>query len=267
MKIKSDLFYKSFFISLIAFALIAAIIICNLYITRIAIEPDQRESNILIGLTHNGKLLSMALIHCNPKHDSITILPIPDNTLLSNGEILQNQYKSGYAVSLIDSIEDLTGAIVHRYIFLSVNAVASIVNTLGRFEYLIRYPFIYSNSECSGNTYMTGDLAKSMFLYESYDMTQTSISNIGESFLKNFLASFGNVNDIAKLNTCLNSTEVRINSKTNLNQDEMEKYCNFLARFSALNQSSASIKGETMATSSSLYFRPEQNKATKNIFK
>ena len=78
MKVKSNLFLKSFAISFLIFFLIAAIVLTNLYMTRIAVDPENRESNILIGLTHNGEVVSLALLHCDPKDKTVTFLAIPD---------------------------------------------------------------------------------------------------------------------------------------------------------------------------------------------
>lgn len=267
MKIKSDVLFKSFVISLLVFAIIASVVISVSYVNTVAVDPDQRESNLLVGLTDNGKLLSIELLHCDPKEDCISFLSIPDNTMLESGNVLQSQYKFGDMQNLIFSVEDITGARVNRYIFISLDSLEHLVNDVGRFEYLIRYPFVYNGMEYSGNTYMTGELAKAMFLYDSYDMTTASMAAIGESFLYNFLSSHSNANDMYALKNSLKSLVISTYSNTNITEDELSKYCNFFLKFSGLDKHMIEIQGERMASSSSLYFIPAQYKATKNIFK
>ena len=266
MKVKSHLFLKSFAVSFLIFFLIAAIVLTNLYMTRVAVDPENRESNILIGLTNNGDVVSLALLNCNPKDKTVTFLAIPDNTMLSNGSVLQNLYQPGDPDLMIEGIEDISGAYVHRYIIFSVDAVMSMVNEVGNFEYLIRYPFTYNGKEFSGTTYMTGELAKAMLTYKHYDMSSVSVAKIGETFLTSFISSNSNKSSMDALNKLI-KTMARIDFKTNLSDKEITEYCNFFANFDTMQQKSVSIEGETVATSSSLYFIPTNEKATKNIFK
>lgn len=266
MKVKSNLFLKSFAISFLIFFLIAAIVLTNLYMTRIAVDPENRESNILIGLTHNGEVVSLALLHCDPKDKTVTFLAIPDNTMLANGSVLQNMYQPGDPGLIIDGVEDITGAYVNRYVIFSMDAVVSMVNEVGKFEYLIRYPFTFNGTEYSGTTYMTGDLAKAMLTYKNYDMSSVSLAKIGETFLTNFISSNSNKSSMDALDKLMKSM-ARIDLKTNLSDKEMTQYFNFFATFSTMQQKIVSIEGKTEATSSSLYFIPANYKATKNIFK
>ena len=267
MKVNSDFFFKSFIISLIIFALIAAIIIVNLYVNNVAIEPQKRASNILIGITHNGDLLSMTLVHCDPKDNSVTLLQIPDNTIISDGTVLQNLYQSHKPLELIKFIQDMTGARVNRYIFFSTDTLSSLIDSTGNFQYLVRYPFVHSGNEYSGNIYMTGEIAKAMFTYPKYDMTKVSLSAIGESFLHNVLSSYSNLNDMQKFDNEIKSIFTRYRVNTNLSDSELTGYCEFFSKFSSLEQLSVAIDGEYLATSSNLYFVPTNNKVSKNIFK
>ena len=89
MKTRSDIFFKSFFISLIVFSLIAALIISSMYIERAFVDPTKRESNIVIGITLDDDLLCLCVLNCDPKSKEVTYLPIPDNLILEDGKILQ----------------------------------------------------------------------------------------------------------------------------------------------------------------------------------
>ena len=265
MKIKSDLLFKSFIISLVIFSLIAAVVITDRYIELNVLEPTQRASNLLIGLTHDGEVLSLTVMHCDPKNNSVTFLPIPDNTLLEGGKVLQDLYYSAPSKDMLRSIQDLIGTSLHRYLFVSTDALVELTDSMGKFEYLIRYPFNYGSIEYKGNIYMDGQLAKAMFTYSDYDMKKVSIATIGESFLQNFLSQHSNNNlngELAKL-VNLNTSLV----KTNLTNKEIDKYCEFLSRFSSLSRSSISINGEITAASTNLYFIPKDYKSNKNIFK
>ena len=51
------------------------------------------------------------------------------------------------------------------------------------------------------------------------------------------------------------------------NNKEMKEYCNLFSNFSSMKQNTVNIEGETIATSSSLYFIPANDKMTQNIFK
>ena len=266
MKIKSNLFFKSFLISFIVLGLVAAIVITNLYVTKVAVDPENRESNILIGLTNNGKIISLTLLHCDPQDKSVTFLAIPDNTMLSNGNVIQNLYQPGDPELMIDYIESISGADVNRYIIFSMDAVVSLVNNIGEFEYLIRFPFVYNGTEYSRTTPMTGELSRAMFTYKQYDMTNVSLSKIGETFLANFILNNSNMGTMDTIYSLLKSM-ARIDMKTNLSDKEMREYCNFFANFSSMKQNSVYIDGETVATSSSLYFIPTNDKLTQNIFK
>ena len=267
MKIKSELFKKSFLISLIVFAIISAIIMTNLYFESMIVDPTERKSNVLIGLTHNGDLISVALLHCNPKNNSITSLAIPDNTMLSNGNILQNLYSSGKPSALIDTIEDLTGAKVNRYLFITMDSLISLTEGVDKFEYLIRHPFVFNGNEYSGNVYMTGELAKAMFTYRNYDASKVSMADMGETFLYNFISTQSNSNNMEAVKSALIVNKSKLNLKTNLTDDEINAYCDFFANFSSITQNTVKLEGETMSSSTNTYFIPSTNKATKNIFK
>ena len=97
-------------------------------------------------------------------------------------------------------------------------------------------------------------------------MTNVSLSKIGETFLANFILNNSNMGTMDTIYSLLKSM-ARIDMKTNLSDKEMREYCNFFANFSSMKQKSVYIDGETVATSSSLYFIPTNDKLTQNIFK
>lgn len=267
MKVKSDLLFKSFFISLVAFAIIAAIVIANLYFDRIAINPEGRESNILIGLVDGLDIISLTLVHCDPQNNSMIFLPIPDNTMLSDGKILQSLYTIGRPNQLIQSLENMTGAIVHRYILFSVDAMSDLVNSLGTFEYLVRYPFSFNNKEYSGNINMSGDIAKGMFTYRYYDKNRVSMSLMGEAFMQSFLSKYGNGSNSTKISDSIIKSAEKYRVNTDLTNEEIIKYSTFVSNFSLLAKQSISIAGESKTGSSITYFVPDNYKTNKNIFK
>lgn len=267
MKFHSKVFYKSFFISMAVFAIIATIIVASFYSEAIAIEPTQRESNVLMGISHGGKIISLLVLNCNPKSNTIAFLPIPDNTLLSDGDVLQNQYSPTRIKNMVNSVEELIGARINRYIIFSTDALAAITNSVGKFDYLIPYKFIYNNYEHSGPSYMDGELSKAMFTYTGYDMTKVSISEIGNSYLHSFLSKHATPNGSLKLAEAINSKDVRKLMQTNISQDEMDEYCKFLSNYSSLTHKPVELDGNTHLTSSKLYFTPTTFKSDKNIFK
>lgn len=267
MKIQSKVFYKSFFISLLIFTLVAGIIISSLYMDSVAVEPAKRESNIMLGLSHNGKLISLLVLNCNPQNNSISFLPIPDNTILENGEILQEQYSTIRINKLRDSVEGLIGTKINRFIIFSTDALSGITNEVGKFEYLIPYKFVYDNHEHSGPSYMNGELTLAMFTYSGYDMTKTSMSDMASSYLYSFLLKHANPTEATKISDAINSSDIKKMIKTNMSNDEVIQYCDFLANYSTLMQRNISIEGTTHLTSSKLYFTPNNYNTDKNIFK
>ncbi len=266
MKVKSDVLYKSFFISLIAFAIIAAIILGGLYFDRIAVDPTQRSSNILVGLTDGNDIISLTFIHCDPKNNSLSFLPVPDNTMLQDGRILQEFYSIARPSELIRSLENLTGAVVNRYIFFTVDAMAELVDSLGKFEYLIRYPFTYNGNENSGNANMNGELAKAMFTYKSYDRSKVSMSHIAEAFIQSFLSKHGNASNINKMADSIVKSASKYRVNTDLTDEEIYAYCSLFSSFSQFAKHSVALEGETKTGSSNQYFVPDYTK-NKNIFK
>lgn len=267
MKLQSKVFYKSFFISLAIFAVIAGIMITSFYMESVAVEPTKRESNILVGIQHKGSIISLLVMNCDPKNNSISFLPIPDNTLIANGEVLQNQYSTIRINKLKDAVEDIIGASINRYIIFSTDAVATITNEVGKFEYLIPYKFMYNDHEHSGPSYMNGELSKAMFTYSGYDMTKVSISEMASTYLYDFLSKHANSSGASGIAESINSTETRKMIHTNLSKEEVVQYCNFLANYQSLTHRTLALKGETHLTSSKLYFTPETYNSDKNIFK
>ncbi len=134
MKIKSNLFYKSFFLSLAVFTLVSALILISLYLNVTSVDPMNEESNVLIGVTHNGKVISLSVVNCNPDNRTISFLSLPDNTLLSDGRVLQELYQNNNHSTIESSVEGLIGAKIDRYMFLTVDAIAELTNNVGSFD-------------------------------------------------------------------------------------------------------------------------------------
>ncbi len=267
MKIKLTLFYKSFFLSLAIFALVSGIILTSLYMDKISVDPTGKESNLLVGVTHNGEIVSLSVINCNPENKSINFLSIPDNTLLADGRVLQALYQKNNLSPLKSTIEDLIGAKIDRYILFNAESISTLTNTIGSFDYLILYPFMYNNHEHLGFSYMYGELAYEMFTYEKYDMTKVSMASIGDSYLRSFLTAHANPLTAGKIAQAISSFEISSNINTNLSNEEIVEYCNLFAKYSSFNHAIVNLEGQTHLTSSRLYFTPNSYHSDKNIFK
>lgn len=264
MKTRSDIFFKSFFISLIVFSLIAALIISSMYIERAFVDPTKRESNIVIGITLDDDLLCLCVLNCNPKSKEVTYLPIPDNLILEDGRILQKSYNKKMPRSLLSTINDLSGAYINKYLFISIDGVTAINDKLGGFEFLIRYPFEYNGETQSGNTYMTGEMAKSMFSYNGYDMTKVSLSDMGLAYLTSLLSSFADSNSLF---VSLSDTYISSCINTDITEAEMLEYSKFFSKYGDMSHRFLELEGDKRPTSSNLYFIPQNYKTNKKIFK
>ena len=267
MKIKSKLFYKSFFLSLAIFALVAGIILTSLFMDKVSVYPTKEESNVLVGITHNGEVISLSVINCDPKNSTIRFLSIPDNTLLSDGRVLQALYQKNNLSLMESTVERLIGAKIDRYLFFSAESVSALTNEIGSFDYLILYPFTYKNHEHLGFSFMNGELAYEMLTYDGYDMTKVSMASIGDSYLRSFLTTHAGPVTSDMIAKALVSNDISSGINTNLTNDEITEYCNFLAKYSSLNHESVYLEGQTHLTSSRLYFTPNTYHSDKNIFK
>lgn len=267
MKIKFNLFSKSFLLSFITFGLIAAIIIANLYLDANAVNPKVEESNVLIGVTDNNKLLSMTIINFVPDTNSISFLPIPDNVWIKNGIILQDLYDNHNISPLKSSLEDIIGAKINRYILFSLDSLAELNNEMGTFTLNAQYPFEHKGSIKAGSLQLDGELTKAMFLYDGYDMTNVSFSNIGFSYLNTFLATFAKPTHIQALTNILTSKSFLRKTDTNINKNEIKDYCELVSLYSSFSHRTIEINGTYNRTSSSTYFIPHNQQTDKNIFK
>lgn len=267
MKFKFNLFCKAFLLSFIAFGLIAAIIIANLYLDANAVNPKVAESNVLIGITDNNNLLSLVIVNFAPETKSIAFLPIPDNVWIKNGIILQDLYDKHNISSLKSSLEDISGARINRYLLFSVDSLAELINEMGTFTLNAQYPFEHKGSIKAGSLQLDGELTKAMFLYDGYDMTNVSFSNIGFSYLNTFLATFAKPTHIQALTNILTSKSFLRKIHTDISKNEMNDYCELLSLYNSFSQRTIEINGTYNRTSSSTYFIPHNQQTDKNIFK
>lgn len=267
MKIKAQLLLKSFLLSFLLFALISSIIIANAYMEKVSLKPLEKESNILIGVVHDNQLISIAVLNFNPQKGEIAFLPIPDNTLISDNTVLQDLYKANNAKNLISKVENLVGANIQRHLILSTDAIREITNQVGKVNFYIPYKFVHNDTEFSGQSNLSGDTAYSMFAYTGYNMKEVSISDMASSFLQSFLSNHANSSSIGKIKTALCSANVLKATITNLTNEEISAYCDYISDYSSLSHRFLQIKGTTQSTSKSKYFTPDELIATKNIFK
>lgn len=269
MKIKFNLFLKSFLLSFAAFALVACIILASLYINAVSIEPEKEETTVLLGIADKEKLLSLTVINFDPSSTKISFLPIPDNTLLESNTLLQATYPTASVDTALESIELIIGAEIDRYAILSVDALAYAVNEMGGFEYLIPNKFVYNGKLYSGpERNMNGDLARAMFTYKGYDMKKVSISDMGLSFLYSFLSKFANSSYTYKMGEVLTSDTMLRLIDTDLSDKELLAYCSLLSRYSSYSINEIKLMGTYHdEASSSIYFTPNNYNSDKNIFK
>ena len=263
MKITKKLFWKSFLLSFAISIVVASIIITSLYINKTSVNPTGEESTILLGVTSNDKLIALTVVNCNPSNNRIQFLQIPDNTLLSDGKVLQDLFDNNIHL-LKQNIEKLIGCKIDRYAFFDMNAISTLNNEIGRFEFLIPYKFVYNDHEHSGQSYMSGELAVAMFTYSGYDGKKVSYAQIGYSYLTSFLAKHATPSSSDRLSEVLISLNDDI--KSNFSNKEIIEYCKFISKYSSMYQNTLSIKGITQETSSKVYFTPEQYNSDHNIF-
>lgn len=267
MKLKLKLFFKSFLLSFVVFALLSGIIIGSMYMDLNSVEPSAKESTVLMGLTHQDKVICLTVVNMNPEKKSITFLPMPDNTLLDNNDLLQDLYNSNKTDSIVNAIERLIGTKINRHIFFSADAVSTLVNNVGTFKFLIPSPFKYNGSIHGGTCNMNGELAKAMFTYTDYDKKEFSYSEMGKSFLINFLSEQVNSKNASKITNTLADRSFTSSMITNISASEMNEYINYLCDYSSLSHKFVELKGTYQTTSKSKYFMPNEISSNKNIFK
>ena len=267
MRIKNNLFSKSFLFSFVAFALLATVIITSLYLDETAVDPKNKESNILIGLSEDNNILSLCVVHLDPKSNSIDFLPIPDNVWIENGVVLQKLYEKRNINNLENAIESIIGAKIDRYLVFTVDTIAELNNEMGVFDYQVQYPFVYKNETKAGYLHIDGNLTKAMFRYQGYDFLNASLSKIGYSYMNTFLSIYTKHNHIQKLTDIISSNSFLKKAHTNLKKNEMKEYCNILSQYSTLSQRTLELSGTYNQASSSTYFIPDNPKSEKNIFK
>ena len=266
MRIKSNLFFKSFILSLIGFALVGAVIVASLYMDKTALVPLSRETNVLIGITRDGEAISFTVINFNPSKQTVKLLHIPDNLLLDNGSILQHNYETEGIRSVLEKTEELIGARIDRHMIFSTEAISALTDTAGKFEYLIPYKFVYNGMEYSGNQPINGKLAGAMFNYSGYDMTKVSMSEMAGSFLASFLSKHGNASSIAKILSALTDGSLQKKIVTDLEDDELTDYCTLISSYLTLNKETVQLNGQYRNTTENIYFYPNELISDHNIF-
>ena len=268
MKINFKLFSKTFLLAFLAFAVISGIIITSLYLDADAVDPLNKESNVLIGLTNDDSLLSLCILNFDPQNNSIKFLPIPDNVWIENGIVLQSLYKKHSISNLKISIETLIGAKINRYMILSMDDIVDLNNDMGQFSMTSPYPFEHNGEPKSGTLNINGEILRSMFTYSGYDMTQVSISNIGYSYLKTFIDIYTKPTHIGRLTETISDKSFINTIHTNIKRKEMEAYCNLLTNYSLMAPKKIEISGKyDTQPYSSTYFIPDNPKPEQNIFK
>ncbi len=268
MKINIKMFCKSFLLAFLVFGIISAIIITSLYIDSNAINPNNEETTILLGVTNGDKIISLCLVNCKPQNESISFLPIPDNVWLDNGSVLQNQYNKNNISDMKSSLENIVGVKINRYIIFSVDNLSEINSKMGHFAMTPLYPFEHNGEMKAGTLNMNAELVKSMFTYSDYDLSEVSMSNIGVSYLKTFLDIYTKPTYIDKLSEVLSEKSFLRGTNTNITSDEMKEYCELLSKYGSMKQNQLELSGKyDTQPHSSKYFIPDNSAKNKNIFK
>ena len=97
MKIKANLYLKSFVLAFVIFALISAVIIASLYIDVISIEPNTKETTVLLGITDKDNLVSLMVLNFKPQEKKVTYVPIPDNTFTEDKDTVQESFNGNFS--------------------------------------------------------------------------------------------------------------------------------------------------------------------------
>ncbi len=266
MKIKSKLFLKSFFLSLAAFAAVAGIIITHAYMNKLSVDPQGKESVVLLGVADGDSLISLTLVNIDPVGNAVSFCKIEDNMFISTGVVLQNMYSFGNAGGMISTLSKIVGARIDRYIVFSPSSVGNLTDILGGVNYLIPYKFEYDGKSYSGNNVMSGELACAMLSYENYSK-EVSVSEIGCSYLKSFAVKYSELGKTAEFSEAVVTLNNQGAIDTNMKNSEIYEYCAVLAKYSQFAHRNVSIEGYNDQTSSNVFFIPNTLNSPYNIFK
>lgn len=268
MKIKYKLLLRSFFLSFAAFAAIAAIIITKAYMNKLAFEPLDKGSTVLIGvLNESDEVISLALLNTDPSSGRLTFCRIEDNTVISDGVLLQNMYDKSDCRQLLHTVKQLVGTRVDRYIMLSCDAVAALTDAVSELDHLVPYRFEYGGESYSGNCIMNGELARAMLTYSGYDSKNVSMAEIGCSYLKSYLARCSELTGAEALLSTAEELVSLAEIETNMSSAEIADYCSALVQYPATSYRNVTISGYKQATSSNIFFIPDSLTSRVNIFK
>ena len=262
MKIKANLFFKSFILAFVIFSLISGVIITSLYIDVISIEPNSKETTVLLGITDKDSLLSLMVLNFKPQENRVTYVPIPDNTFTEDKDTIQESFNGDFS-SIENDIEDLIGTQIDRYVLFSVDALSDLTDNVGDFYFHIKVKF----HSYEGPNNMNGELTKLMFEYQGYDMSKTSISDIATDYFTSFMSQHGNNDSKDKLINSLSSKTFYDLINTDLSKEEMREYAILLSKYSSFTIKRLEIVGQIEKTSSEVFFRPNDFKVKENIFK
>ncbi len=274
MKIKFKLFIRSFLLSFVIFALVSGIIMARLYLDIVSVDPETKESTVLVGVLHKEKIHSLMVLNLDPNGNCISFLPIPDNTLIPDNNAssdiktsVQSLYEKYGISSLKKAVEGLVGTKVDRYILFPTSAISKLTDSVGAVNCYIYNPFVHKSTYYSGQYSLNGDLAEAMFTYHGYDMTRVSLSGIGRAYLEAFLSDHAKPQTVGMIASTINSDAFKDLIKTDLSKKEVEAYCTFLAKYELLSHRFIELKGFSTTAYSSIYFTPEITNSTQNIFK
>ena len=268
MKFNKKIFYKTFLLAFLTFGVLSAIILTSLYVDANTIDPLNEETTVLLGITNNDKVLSLCVVNFDVQNNTVSFLPIPDNVWVDNSAVLQNQYTKRNTSNLISSLEKLIGTKINRYMLFSIDSLIKLNDQMGQFSMIAPYQFEHNGEMKSGTLNMNGELLKSMFAYSGYDMTQASISNIGFTYLKTFLATFAKPTHLPKLTEQLSNKSFLKSTHTNFDKKEIKMYSDLISNISLMSQKTVQLSGKfDIQPYSSSYFIPDNPQPNKNIFK
>lgn len=267
MKIRSKLFLKSFLLSLVIFVLLAGIIITSLYIDKTALVPTERESTLLLGLIDGDSVVSLMLICARPQSSTLTLLPIPDYTLV-NGKILQEQYTRGNADTILESLSGIVGRNIDRYMLISADALEASVNTIGAFTHFIQYQFDHSGKTYGGTyTQMNGELVRSMLTYDGYNKKTVSVSELCAGFFETFMTKHISESRLGRIQTILTDSIASGSTDTDLTESELAQYCELFSKYQTLTHTRLALSGKIDGVSAERnYFIPDTLSSEHDIF-
>jgi hypothetical protein len=239
----------------------------------IKIDPINNETNIILGVVNDDKIVSISVINFSPGEKTVKLVPIPDKTLLYD-VVLQDLYNRNDTRNLQESIQNLIGTEVNRYLFISTDGIERFTNQMLAQESTqllcqILYKFSYNGAEYSSySTVDSGEVSKAMFLESSYGTAENvSFSDIGIKFLQALFNAYAKPSSAEKLVNVLSSSELKNYLNTNLTKKEIVAYGDLLANCNKYSLTVINISGKNSSTSSSSYFVPDNINSDKNIFK